>query len=85
MVSGSPGIERPRTGGTAVSKEPVSVTGIWLRKSPDHYDGRVEVLAEVDGQWRKAIEYPNPHDGPISHIVEPAGIRNAPPDDLPNK
>lgn len=65
-------------------KGPVPVMGIWLRKSPDHYAGRIEVLAEVDGEWRQVIAYPNPHDGPISHIVEPAGIRSAPPDDLPD-
>ncbi len=47
---------------------------IWLRTIGE----RVQVLVERDGAWRLVIdEY---HDGPISHIVEPEGIANAPLD-----
>lgn len=54
----------------------VRVTGIWLRGG----ESTMEVLAEVDGEWRVVIEEYVPtvgNDGnvwPISHIVEPSGI-----------
>jgi len=56
----------------------VSVSGIWLRGG----ENSMQVLAEVDGRWRVVIEEYVPlhgNDGavwPISHIVEPSGIRN---------
>jgi hypothetical protein len=59
----------------------VVVTGLWLRKDAGNR-GALEVLLEIDGQWRKAIAE-TADDGPISHIVEPAGILTAPLDDLP--
>jgi hypothetical protein len=62
----------------------VPVTGLWLRKATDHSGGQIEVLLELpDGGWRKVIDTPS-RGGPISHIVEVAGIRQAPPDDLPD-
>ena len=54
------------------------IGGIWLRGcGPEH----VEVLAEVDGEWRVVI--PSQHIQPgeaqtLSHIVEPGGIEKAP-------
>lgn len=62
-------------------KEPVLVTGVWLRKATAHNGGRLEVLAEVDGVWRLVID-DVADDGPISHIAEPSRIRTAPVDDL---
>jgi hypothetical protein len=52
----------------------VEVRGIWLRKIGD----QVQVLAEVDNQWRLVIE--ERQDGNFSHIVEPSGILSAPLD-----
>lgn len=49
----------------------IPVGGVWLRK----VGSNVQVLVEVDGFWRLAIEEPD--DGNYSHIVEPAGIRSA--------
>jgi len=59
-----------------MSKNSVSVTGIWLKGGKNS----IEVLAEVDGKWLSVIEEfvpKNDNDGtvwPISHIVETAGI-----------
>lgn len=56
----------------------VSVTGIWLRGGQN----KMEVLAEVNGEWRVVIDEFVPLQGndgnvwPISHIVESSGIRN---------
>ncbi len=58
------------------------VTGVWLRKATAHNGGQIEVLVELDGKWRKVI-VDRADDGPISHIVETAGILRAPVDDLP--
>lgn len=63
-----------------MSKEPVPVGGIWVRRAFPHLGGKLEVLAEVDGQWRLLHEWND--DGVISHIFEPSGIRDAPPDPL---
>jgi hypothetical protein len=57
----------------------IEVSGIWLRGAgTDH----VQVLAEVDGEWRVVIPPERIHaDGTIqtiSHIVEPDGIAKAP-------
>lgn len=53
--------------------ETVPVSGIHLTKfhNPETDLDELQVLAEVDGKWLS-------DGGPISHIVEPAGIRNAP-------
>jgi hypothetical protein len=59
-----------------VSRQPVPVTGVWLRKTTS---GLLEVLVETDGVWRLVVEEIC-DDGPISHIVEPAGILGAPAD-----
>lgn len=59
-----------------MKQAPVEVQGIWLRRRGDD----IEVLAEVDGEWKLVItEYA---DDPMSHIVEPSGIRSAGPDPL---
>lgn len=56
----------------------VEVGGIMLRRiiNSPHIGSppELQVLAEVDGEWRIVIEELD--DGPASHIVEPAGIRN---------
>lgn len=44
------------------------VTGIMLRTSGN----QVIVEAEIDGKWWEVIRDIN--EGPISHIVEPAGM-----------
>lgn len=50
-------------------KQPISITGLMLRRQGDH--AIVEV--EVEGVW---VEIIKEHlDGNFSHIVEPAGIR----------
>lgn len=53
----------------------ITTTGVWLRN-----DGPwLEVLVEVDGEWRVAIREYAPLDAQsISHIVEPLGIMASP-------
>lgn len=53
----------------------IAIEGIWLRTAGD----RVEVLVEINGQWKLAIseqvsEIPerNGRLSPVSHIVEPS-------------
>lgn len=55
-------------------QDPVPVTGIWLRR----IGSEIHVLAELDGEWRLVIV--DTPDGPISHIVEPAGMLQSPID-----
>lgn len=55
----------------------VNVTGIWLQKDTEHNGNGLRVLAEVNGEWRTVI-IETADDGPISHIVEPAGIERSP-------
>jgi hypothetical protein len=55
--------------------ETVSVSGVWLRK----IGSSVQVLVEVDGEWRLVAEELN--DGNYSTIVEPSGVRSSPVDD----
>lgn len=57
-------------------RDPVAVTGIWLQKNAGP-NGALTVLAEVHGEWRVVITE-TADDGPISHIVEPAGIVRSP-------
>jgi hypothetical protein len=59
--------------------ETIAVGGIWLRGcGPEH----VEVLAEVDGEWRVVIPSEHIEAGhqvqTVSHIAEPSGIAKAP-------
>lgn len=58
----------------------VPVSGVWLRKTAGR-DGAVTVAVEVDGEWRAVITE-TVDDGPVSHIVEAAGILAAPKDEL---
>lgn len=54
----------------------ISVSGIWIRRR----GGKVQLLAEVEGEWRLLAE--EPYDDNFSHIVEPGGIVNALPDSV---
>jgi len=57
------------------SKEGIIVTGIWVRSMGKY----IEVLAEIDGEWRVVIREFAPLDEmTISHIVEPSGMKKAP-------
>lgn len=60
---------------------PVEVTGIWLRHDERSEYG-IEVLAEIDGVWRMVIVERFEPGLPMSHIVEPLGMRHAKPDRL---
>ncbi len=62
---------------------PIAVSGIWLRDGAE--PGEIEVLAEVDGQWRTVIRQRVEPDGITSHIVEPLGIRYGKPDRLASR
>lgn len=53
-----------------MSDETVSVSGIHLVTE----GADIVVRAEVDGRWVEVIRELN--DGPISHIVEPGGIKD---------
>ena len=55
-------------------KQPIGITGLWLRRLGDH----VHALVEVDGKWRHVIT--EHFDGPFSHIAEVGSIENAPAD-----
>ncbi len=55
----------------------ISVSGVWLRRVGDD----IQVLVETNGRWKLVIT--ELMDGQISHIVEPAGIKNAPDIDHP--
>lgn len=57
---------------------PVPITGIWLRNRLD--TNELEVLAEVDGEWRVVIVQHYRDGDAISHIVEPLGIRHGTPE-----
>ena len=65
------------SGGARRSGTNVVVTGIWVRAG-NPGGTTVEVLAEVGGMWKLIAT--EKCDGPFSHIVEPAGIANAPRD-----
>jgi hypothetical protein len=55
----------------------MNVTALWLtREHREDQPGKLTVLFEVDGQWHTAIEETD--DGPISHIIEEAGMEGAP-------
>jgi hypothetical protein len=55
-------------------RDPVPVTGTWLRIM----DGRAQLLLEIDGRWRLINDE---SDGvPVSHITNPGGIRERPLD-----
>lgn len=49
-------------------KEPIAITGLWLRRSGDY----AVVCVEVGGKWVEAIV--EHVDGTFSHIAEPRGI-----------
>ena len=57
------------------ANSPVPVTGIRLERIVDGDSWELRVLAEIEGSWRIVIE--EIEDGPISHIVEPSGLRSA--------
>lgn len=61
-------------------KKGVHVEGVWLRT----VGGQVQVLVEIDGQWRLLIQETVAEcDGKlchISHIIEPTGILTSPLD-----
>lgn len=57
-----------------MKKEPVLISGVWCRR----IDNNVEVLVEVDGEWRLIIT--EPADSNFGHIVEPLGIMSSPKD-----
>jgi hypothetical protein len=56
----------------------VLVEGIWLR----FIEGKVQVLAEVEGKWRLLMEESLDGNPTFSHIYEPSGISVAPYDPL---
>lgn len=58
-----------------------TVRSIWLRRIGD----QVQVLAEMqepNGSWRFRLVIREHADGSFSHIVEPEGMRTAPPDPI---
>lgn len=61
-----------------MSVDTVAVSGIKLVTVgvPGGRSEHIEVHAEVDGKWRCVIS--ELKHGPISHIVEPSGIRSSP-------
>ncbi len=66
----------------------IKVGGIWLRtRLTDRLGGEnlLEVLAEVNGEWRVVIK--DYYDGDLmySHIVEPIGIVDSPKDEVTNE
>lgn len=70
-----------------MSQAPIPITGVWLRTAGGESGPgrRLEVLVEVDGNWRLIQSEPTNHDGEISHITEPLGIVYAPADTVTAK
>lgn len=67
--------------------DPVPATAVWVRNRFQDKDGMrhyyIEVLIEVDGQWRKVIRtYYEPGQNELSWINEARTWREAPIDDL---
>jgi hypothetical protein len=58
----------------------MNITGVWLRSMGSDFGTDLEVLIEIDGQWRLVIE--ELADSTISHIVEEPGMASAPRDTL---
>jgi hypothetical protein len=54
----------------------MEVTGIWLRKQHAHLGNNIEVLIEVDGDWRLLTRQVS-DTGPISHIFEEGAMEKA--------
>lgn len=67
-----------------MSKEYVPVSGIWLRTAQRRGAMvALEVLAETQGIWRLLFtEWVPAFEAEVSHIVEPSGMKKAPPDYL---
>lgn len=62
-----------------MNHETIEVGGVWLTTRTDDRGRRqVVVSVEVDREWRRCVVELD--DGPISHIIEPAGVRTAPRD-----
>ena len=57
-----------------MSKTTISISAIWLRR----HGNRVEVLAEIDGQFRLVID--ENYDSQFGHIVEAIGMVKSPAD-----
>lgn len=55
------------------AKEPVCITGVWLRREGAEHSGDAVVLVEFGGEWVEIIR--ERFDGNFSHIAEPLGIR----------
>lgn len=51
------------------------VSGVWLRAEGD----TIIVSVEIDGRWKRVIE--EHREGPMSHMVEVAGMESAPLDE----
>ncbi|BCM89069.1 hypothetical protein IAD21_00912 [Abditibacteriota bacterium] len=62
-----------------MAKELIQVSGIWLRGVGTD---SVEVLAEIEGEWRVVIPPQNVDSQgqmqTVSHCVHPAGMEKAP-------
>jgi len=61
-------------------KTEFKATAIWLRSMGGEHNGRVEVLVEIDGKWRKAIV--ESINGSFSHIAEGNGVDSWKDDNL---
>lgn len=75
----SPRFARSHKGGV-MSQLTIPVSAIWLRTLSNH---TIEVLAEVNGEWRVVVtEHVADVGGAISHIAEALGSPNWPRDRL---
>ncbi len=74
-IEGKPG--RIRRGGRKkkMKQEPIAISGLWFRSNAE--GSRIAVLIEVDGKWQEIAELPGNAQGPMSHIIEPLGMRSA--------
>jgi hypothetical protein len=63
----------PRTGAPPTHTT-FKATAVWLRRIGDH----AQVLLEIDGVWRRAIQ--EHAEGPYSHIAEGNGAADWPVD-----
>lgn len=68
-------------------KKEIKISGLWLRSTIVDKKHYIEVLLEINNEWRKVIPLHGKisyyrTDGPISEIVETIGIENSRKDDL---
>jgi hypothetical protein len=56
-------------------QESIPISGLWFRSNAN--GTRIDVLIEIDKEWKEVASFSGNGQGITSHIVEPLGIRVA--------